>query len=118
MLTQRYQLEQSNNLVVVSIEVSPLDMTTMQEIIDDLMQRMRCDNAVYFVLDMHQVEFVGSACIGLLVQFMQEVEHVRGRIALAACRSNVSFLFKITKLDMVFQLYDDLEEAKLGIHGG
>ena len=118
MLSQKYQLDQSNNVVVVTIDASPLDMNTMQEVIDELMQKIRNDNAVYFIFNVHAVEFIGSACLGLLVQFMQEVEHVRGRIALAGCRSNVAFVFKITKLDTVFQLYDDLEDAKRGIlHG-
>ncbi len=118
MLSQKYQLDQSSNVVVITVDASPLDMNTMQEVIDDLVQKMRNDNAVYFIFDLHAVEFIGSACIGLLVQFMQEVEHVRGRIALVGCQTNVAFVFKITKLDSVFQLYDDMDDAKVGILGG
>lgn len=118
MLAQPYQLEQTHNIVVVEVGAAQFDMNLMYEILEDLMQRMRCDNAVYFVFDVSQVEFIGSACVGLLVQFLQDVEHVRGRIALAGCRPNVALLFKITKLDLVFTLYDDVDGAKAGIVNG
>ncbi len=36
---------------------------------------------------------------------------MRGRIALAGCQDNVAFLFKVTKLDDIFVLFDDLDAA-------
>ena len=52
-----------------------------------------------------------SACIGALVTFLQDLEHVRGRIALANCQPNVAFLFKVTRLDQVIGIYDDPQTA-------
>jgi len=45
------------------------------------------------------------------VEFMQDLESIRGRFALCACRDEVAFLFKVTKLESVFGLYEDAEEA-------
>ncbi|MEX0777571.1 MAG: STAS domain-containing protein [Phycisphaeraceae bacterium] len=111
-------IEESNHLVVVHIATSKLEASAMQEVVDDLMERMRYTGAIHFILDVKPVEFISSACLGVMVQFLQDLEHVRGRMALARCQENVAFLFKVTRLDKVFHLYDDVEDAKLGIARG
>ena len=83
----------------------------MQELIVELTERMRYDNAQYFVLDMSHVKFISSGCVGVLVEFLQDLAPARGRIALANCQDNVEFLFKVTRLDRVFEMFDDLGEA-------
>ncbi|MCE9589950.1 MAG: STAS domain-containing protein [Planctomycetes bacterium] len=115
MLSQKPQLEQTNNVVVAAIPSRELSAEMMQELVEELMQRMRCDNAQHFVLDLREVEYIASSCIGVLVGFLQDLEHVRGRIGLARCQPNVLFLFKVTRLDSVFHLFDDVETAKAQI---
>lgn len=117
MVPTTYQLEQTGNLVLASLHVPMLDAGQIQELVEEMTQKMRNDNAVYFLLDMKQVEFISSACLGLLVMFMQDLEHMRGRLGLVHCRPNVAFVFKVTRLDSVFPLYDDLEQAGAEILG-
>lgn len=110
-------IEQNSTLVTVTLherEVTPL---VMQELVNDLTLRMRNDNAQHFILDMSAVMFISSACLGSLVSFLQDLEHVRGRIALANCRQDVLFLFKVTRLDAVFNICDDVDSAKLEVAG-
>jgi anti-sigma B factor antagonist len=83
----------------------------MQELVDECAERMRYNNARQFIFDLHGVEYLSSACLGVLVNFMQDVEHFRGRIAVAGCQPNVAFLFKVTNLERVFGLYDDTADA-------
>lgn len=111
MLPQGVELEQNGPLVTVRIDVPDVTHTQMQETISECAERMRYNNAQHFVFDMGPVEFLASACLGALVGFMQDVEHVRGRIALAACQDNVAFLFRVTRLDQLIHLYDDVTEA-------
>lgn len=115
MLGQHAQLEQTNNVVVATIGTRELSAEQMAELAEELMQRMRCDNAQHFVLDLGAVEYISSGCIGVLVGFLQDLEHVRGRIGLAHCRPNVLFLFKVTRLDSVFHVFDDVESARAQI---
>jgi anti-sigma B factor antagonist len=117
MLTDGAVIEQSSNLVVAKISTPELTIRQATVVIDELMQRMRCDNARFFLLDVTSVEFIPSACLGTLVHFLQDLEHVRGRLGLVGCRPNVQFLFKVTRLDAVFFLYDDMEAAKSEIRG-
>jgi len=111
MLTDGTQIDQTANIVTAVVPTRELTVAQAAELVEELMQKMRCDNAQHFLLDLHAVEFIPSACLGSLVQFLQDLEHVRGRIGLVGCRPNVQFLFKVTRLDSIFHLFDDMTEA-------
>ena len=102
----------THGLEQCSHEVSDLVRhVDFQQAIDEATERLRYDKAQHFLFDLEQVSFMPSSCLGLLLAFHQEVEHCRGRIALLQCNENVAMLFKITQLDEVFGLFDDVEEA-------
>lgn len=105
------ELEQRGQVVVVRVGLSEVDHGQMQEIASECAQRMRFDNAQHFVFDMEGVTFLASACIGVLVELLQDLENMRGRIMLANCSENVLFLFRVTKLDSVFMIFEEVEEA-------
>lgn len=111
MLVDGIELDQQGQIVVVSIDLPEASHQQMQDAVDACLDKVRYDNARHFVFDLSQVEFIASACVGVLVGFLQEVEHIRGKICLAACQENVSFLFKVTQLDSVFELHDDVDDA-------
>lgn len=111
MLPEGIELDQAGPVVTVSFGLPEITHADMQEVVSECLERMRYSNAQHFVLDLGPVEFLASACIGALVAFMQDVEHVRGRIVLANCHDNVAFLFKVTRLDTVFEMFDDVKDA-------
>lgn len=111
MLDPSYELDRSGHTVVVHFHVSEVSHILMQEICQELGEKMRFDNLHHFVLDLSEVRFLPSACLGAMVDFVRELEHVRGSLCLAGCADNVAFIFKVTRLDTVFPLYDDLDDA-------
>lgn len=111
MLPDTMELEASGSRVVARINQAEVAYAEMQELIDSCVDKMRYDNVQDFIFDMSGVEFLASACIGVLVQLLQDIEHQRGQIVLAGCQENVAFLFKVTRLDSVFPMFDDVEEA-------
>ena len=111
MLPEGIELDQQGPIVTCTIALPEVTHIEMQELVDACMERVRYDNARHFVLDMSDVEFLASSCIGVLVGFLQDLEHTRGRVALANCKDNVQFLFKVTRLDHVFAMFDDVKEA-------
>ncbi len=105
------ELDQRGQIVVVNIGLPDVSYTQMQELIAECEERMRFDKAQHFIFDLTGVGFLASACIGVLVGFLQDLENMRGRVLLANCSENVLFLFKVTKLDTVFMIFDDVDEA-------
>jgi len=113
MVSPTFQLDQSAHIVVAAIDSQALGGAEAEALIEELGNRMRYDGATHFVLNLAKVEHMDSSCLGVLVQFLQDLENVHGRIGLANCRPNVAFLFKVTRLDTVFSLHDDVESARL-----
>jgi anti-sigma B factor antagonist len=111
MLPEKFEMEQDGQLVTAHLRAAEVAHNDMQALVDECAEKMRYDKAQNFIFDMKEVQFLASACIGSLVAFLQEVEHCRGQIALVNCQDNVAFLFKVTRLDQVFRLFDDIEEA-------
>ncbi|MEM9416452.1 MAG: STAS domain-containing protein [Planctomycetota bacterium] len=111
MPTDEIDIEQDGQIVTAKLHQAEVAFHQMQEMVDACVDKMRYDKAQHFVFDMTDVEFLASACIGALVQLLQDIEQHRGQIALAGCQENVAFLFKVTRLDSVFPMFDDVEEA-------
>lgn len=111
MLPDNFEMEQDGQLVTAYLRATEVAHDDMQALVVECIEKMRYDNAQNFIFDLEQVEFLASACIGSLVEFLQEIEHCRGQIALVNCQDNVAFLFKVTRLDQVFGLFDDMDEA-------
>ena len=111
MLPDGIEIEQDGQIVTCCIGVPEVTHLEIQELVDECMDQVRNNNARHFVFDMQEVDFLASSCIGVLVSFLQDLEHTKGRVALANCKDNVLFLFKVTRLDSVFSMYDDVQEA-------
>ena len=84
--------------------------------IDELGQRLRNDNAQQFILDLANVEFMISECLGSLVEFLHELEYIRGQLVLANCQPNVASLFTVMRLNEIFTIYENVEEALLALN--
>lgn len=110
------EFDQAGPNVTIHVTGPEASHTEFTEIVAECCDRMRYENASNFVFDLEKVEFLASACIGALVELLREVEPMRGKIALAHCDENVAFLFKVTKLDDVFCIFDDIEEALESFH--
>ena len=111
MLPETITLEQDGHVVTARLHESEVSYQQMQALQEACVEKMRYDNARNFIIDLSEVDFLASACIGSLVELLKELEHQRGQIALVGCKENVAFLFKVTRLDAIFQLFDDAEDA-------
>ena len=105
------ELEQTGPNVTVRVAGPSASHSELTELVTACCDKMRYDNASNFVFDLERVEFLASACIGALVELLREVEPMRGKIAIAHATDSVSFLFRVTKLDSIFGLFDDIDEA-------
>lgn len=115
MSDETFEIEQHGKVVTAVLHERDVTHPCMAEVVQSCIEKMRYDNAHDFVVDLSAVDFLASACIGALVELLQEAEHSRGKVALAGCNDNVAFLFKVTKLDAIFEMFEDVEEALGGI---
>ncbi len=65
----------------------------------------------HIVLDLQNVQYMDSGCIGVLVELMSRLQNAGGRIALVNADPNVEYLFKLTRLDRLFPICRDVMRA-------
>ena len=115
MLPDGIDVEQSGSCVTVAFTYSDLPAEAVQIGVDECLERMRYNNARRFIIDLTGVEFLASECLNVLIHLSQEIEQVRGRVAVAGASRNVAHVFHVTHLDRVFGLYEDAREAATAI---
>jgi anti-anti-sigma factor len=111
MTTDFYHIDHRGDVVIATIDAGDLTHREAGELLDELAQYKQQTGARFFVLDMAKVSFIDSACIGLLVTFLIDVDKSDGRIALADCHPMVAELIRVTGLTVHIHLSEDVEQA-------
>jgi len=64
------------------------------------------------VLDLKELEWMGSMGLGALIGCLTSIRNVNGDMRLANPNQKVAHLLHITRLDGIFQVYATLDDAK------
>jgi len=65
----------------------------------------------HIVINMENVSYMDSSGFGMLLSATKKVKPDGGSINLAACGSAIERMLRVTKLDSVFQIHPNVEEA-------
>ncbi|HHC74134.1 MAG TPA: anti-sigma factor antagonist [Thiothrix sp.] len=63
------------------------------------------------VLDFSQLNFMDSSSLGMLVELLKGIG-TQGQLVIMGARDVVANLFKLTRMDTIFKMVDNLDEAK------
>jgi len=69
------------------------------------------DGCSDLVVDLEGVAFIDSSGLGVLVSGLRRVKEHGGSMRLVCTRENILKIFRITGLDKVFPIFDDVAEA-------
>ena len=86
-------------------------VTLLMELFDEVSQF----GAQSLVLDMQNLEYLDSVCLGCLVQALNHAVQSGGRIALVNTDGNVQHLFRVTQLNRLFPICHDVPTALTAI---
>jgi anti-sigma B factor antagonist len=64
-----------------------------------------------FVLNFENVKFLSSAVLGLLIRISKKVYQRNGQLKLCCINTKILEIFKITRLDRVFDICADADDA-------
>lgn len=106
-------VEDLGSTLVATILGRTLSGHDAMELAAHLAAKMRLAGPVtrHIVLDLQNVEYMDSGCVGVLVELLGELQAEGGRIALVNAAQNVEYLFKLTRLDRVFPICRDVLKA-------
>jgi anti-sigma B factor antagonist len=73
------------------------------------------EGSVNLVIDFASVQFLSSAVLGLLIRISKKVSEHKGKLKLCGISIRIYEIFKITRLDEIFDIYDDAKKAMLSL---
>ncbi len=96
-------------LRIVSVQSARIDAAVALEF-KDAMRAQTISGPKQVVLDLSQVEFIDSSGLGAIVAAMKGMNGER-KMALAGLTPTVEKVFRLTRMDTVFQMFVTLDGA-------
>jgi anti-sigma B factor antagonist len=96
---------------VAFTERSIIDEVVIHQIGQEILKLADAEAAPKMVLDFTGVQHLSSAALGVLISVHNRVKTRQGQLRLCAISKPIFEVFRITKLDRLFQVHDTLEQA-------
>ena len=88
-----------------------LDESTIQEVGVELFNLVEVDHCQKLLLNFSRVDFMSSAALGRLLTLDRKVKSNQGKLKFSNLKAEILEVFKITKLNKVFSIYNDEADA-------
>lgn len=70
---------------------------------------------IQLIIDFSNVKFLTSSVLGLLIRISKKVYEADGRLRLASISPKIMEIFRITRLDKIFEIFPNVDEAMVGL---
>jgi anti-sigma B factor antagonist len=113
-----FSLENSttdNGVAVITI-VGELDLYTAPRLKESLLAAISA-GTLSIVVDMTGVHFIDSSALGVLIGGVKRLKPNDGKLVLVSVDENVNWIFQITGLNSVFDIFSTRDEALQGLAG-
>lgn len=104
-------IENREDVLVVQPEESRLDALIASEFKDRLGSLIK-DGHRKIVLDLASVEFIDSSGLGAMVTVLKKIGNL-GEMRLCSISKPVQSLFEMTRMNKVFKIFEDRQQALL-----
>lgn len=88
-----------------------LEELSIQEIGDELQQLVGERPGIRLLLNFGNVDHLSSAALGMLINLNKKVKEQNGELKLSDINRQIFEVFKITRLNRVFDIHDTQEQA-------
>ncbi len=89
-----------------------LDELCIMEIQEELTKLMESQTTGHLLLSFKNVEHLSSAALGMLITLKKKVEGKNGKLKLSDINPQIYEVFKITRLNKVFDIHPSAEKAR------
>jgi len=108
----RISVEYAENATIITFtDERILEERDIQALHESVMCVVEQAEQMNLILDFHNVRFLSSAVLGLLIRVSKKVYERQGRLRLCNIDPKIYEIFRITRLNKVFDIHKDLESA-------
>lgn len=106
----KIELQQDNGLTTATLDATRLDASIAPEF-KSAMEDIILSGNDQLILDISKLSFMDSSSLGAMVAVLKQIGGT-GKMVILGASGAVLELFKLTRMDRIFTLTDDLETAK------
>jgi anti-sigma B factor antagonist len=111
-------IEQQGGITIVRFAQSQvLDQSNVNELGNELMDLVEQRHRTRLLINFSKVEYLTSAVLGKLIALHKKIQELNGELKLCGIRPSIYEVFKITKLNKVFEIFDDEDQALSSFRG-
>ncbi len=108
------------NIAVEYTEAATVAVLTDDKILDEsevsalessIVPLIEQNPGINLIMDFSSVEFLTSSVLGLLIRISKKVHEGEGQLRLCGINSKILDIFRITRLDKVFDIHEGRQEA-------
>lgn len=100
-----------NATIATLMDERVLEDIDVQALEDSIMPLIEETSGTNLVINFCDVKFLTSAALGLLIRISKKIYESGGQLKLCGINPQILEIFKITRLDRVFDIYEDQEKA-------
>lgn len=109
---RRLEVEDHGDIAVVTfIDNKIIDEQNINAIGEDLFRLVDELGRKKILLNFSKVEFLSSAALGKLITLNRKLQAVKGTLVMCSIKKEIVEVFKITKLDKLFKIKANEQEA-------
>ncbi len=97
--------------VVSFVDTKIVTEENIQEVGDQLYQLVDVEGKKQLLLNFGNVQYLSSAALGKLINLKRKVGAVKGKLKLCCIHPDLLEVFRITRLDQVFEIYNEEQQA-------
>ncbi|MGE3106943.1 MAG: STAS domain-containing protein [Phycisphaerales bacterium] len=112
MKTPVAHIEVLGRTLVATVQEPELTAPKAADLRDELLIKLATrPDSRHVVLDFQNVDYLDSACLGMLLHIHREIRSRGGRMAIASAKTRVEGLFKLTRLEQLFPMKRSVIDA-------
>jgi anti-sigma B factor antagonist len=110
----RFQVNSKAIVAVLNVE-KILDDKVIKSIEDLILPQLHKYATDNLIIDFSKVNFLTSSFLGFLIRLSKYVYQNNGQLRLCGIDNKIQDIFRITRLDKIFDIHADIEKALLSI---
>lgn len=111
-MSPKIAVEYDGNVTIATLSdekiLEDADILALEESLLPLIEQ---NSELLLVLNFSEVKFLSSAVLGLLIRVSKKLYESKGQLRLCSIDPKIIEIFRITRLDKVFEIYDDQDSA-------
>ncbi len=102
--------EKKNDVLVISPKEKRLDAKVALDFKENLLKKVNEEGQRRILIDLDAIDFIDSSGLGAMVSVLKVIGK-NGELKITQPRDQVKNMFDLTRLNLVFNIFDDFDEA-------